>query len=614
MNSLVSRPAVARTLLPLLALTALVVAGCDTYYIPPPPVSITLSSFTTSLVITTENSAGQLVPSTLQLQGAVANSPDPAIIYSVGQLGNYVVGGNGLLGYINSSGVYTAPTVVPNPNVVTILAQAHVDPTQRAFTTLTLENPTATTTSVSPNVVTQGETVTFDIVGTNYAQGATVSLSGAAQVNPPQVVSDTEVKLTAQIQNAGLLSLGVVNPEPFGATNYIAIRSQPASPASASAVAVEIGRAGNDTNGNPVTATKAYIPQPESVAIVNLDANKQIGAISMPTGFTPSMVAADPAHQQVVVAGTASNLVQVVAADLEQIAETYPVPVATTTTVDGGTCTICGMLVDSPREEAILSTAAGYIVLNLTDGSTSAPIVAPPSNAFSYDPSTQRVYVPFHDSNSSGVDEIDLTTGTVLPVIPTGGVLFGTASDSAAFDPGTDLVTIGDAVSGNYTSLNLNNALRTASAVSPPATPFSISAGCLGAWNTMDLDFTGHLGWFANLGGCVAVASLAPGAGTGAPGRPTSIRWAQLPIGPDGIVWKNTPLGSPHTLAVYTGADGYAYGLAVRDDDALLVKMNLTELQQAAPVPGGTDVNQVDPTQGTANGVTVPAFTYIALH
>lgn len=614
MKSPVSRVLVVRTLLPLLALSALVAAGCNTYYIPPPPVSITLTSFQASLVITTEDSSGNLVPSTLQLQGAVANSPDPAIIYSVGQLGNYVVGGNAQLGSIDSTGVYTAPTAVPNPNVVTILAQAHVDLTQRAFTTLTLQNPTATTSSVSPNIVTQGQTVTFDIVGQNFAQGATVSLSGAAQPSPPQFISNSEMKLTAQIQAPGLLSLGVINPEPFGATNYAAIRSQPASPASASAVAVEIGRAGNDSSGNPVTATKAYIPEAESVAIVNLDASKQIGSIPMPTGFTPTMAAADPAHHQVLVAGTGSNLVQVIAGDLEQVAETFPVPVTTTTTVDGATCTICGMMVDSPREQAILSTASGYIVLNLADGSSSTPIVAPASNAFTYDPSTQRVYVPYYNGTTSGVDEIDLTTGVVSPVLPSGGVLLGTETDSAAFDPGTDLVTVGDASSGNYTSLNLNNATRTGGAVNTPATPFTISAGCPGTWNAMDLDFTSHLGWFANLGGCLAVAALTPAATTGAPGRPSSVHWAQMPAGPDGIVWANTPLGSPHTLAVYTGADGNAYGLAVRNDNGMLVKMNLTALQSAAGVAGGADVNEVDPTNATVNGASASAFSYIQLH
>lgn len=597
----------------LVGVLALLGSGCDTYYIPPPPVSITLTSPDTSLVITTEDSAGALVASTMQLQGTVSNSNDTGIIYSVGQFGVYSVGGNNVVGFVDPNGVYTAPTVVPNPNEVTVLAVAHVDSTQRATTTITLQNPTALTTTVTPSVVTQGQNVTFDLIGQNYATGAVVDLSGA-QLGPVQLISNTEIKVAANIQSPGLLSLGVSNPFPFGSTDSLAIRSQPTTPASSSAVAVIVGAAGNDSSGNPITATKAYLPEPGSLAVVNVDANRQIASVAMPAGFTANLVAADPAQNQVIAASFASNLVQVVDGNHEQVVQTFTAPVSGTTTVDGTTCAICGLLVDSSRHEAILDTASGYFTLNLDDGTTSTPLAAPAAANFTYDPNTQRIYAPYATSGGSGMNVVDLVAGTVTPVAPGNGVLFGAAADAATLDPATHLVTVGDSGSGVFLSLNFNTGGPQAGSQPAPATPFSISGGCAGTWNAMDLDFTSHLGWFANLGGCVAVAAMPPGAGSGPSGPPGSIQWAQIPPAPDGITWTNTPLGSPHSVAVYTGPDGRAYGLAVRGDSAYLLKMDLALLQTATPIVGGGDANQVDPTMVTVNGQTVSALTYIVLH
>ncbi len=597
----------------LLGALAMLAAGCNTYYIPPPPVSIFINSYSSSLVISTLDSSGQLVPSTLQLQAAVSNSPDTGIIYSVGQLGNYIVGGNNLWGYVDNNGVYTAPTVIPTPNLVTIQATAHADPTQKATTTIALLNPTASAVSVAPSVVTAGQSVTLDIVGQYFAPGATVNLSGA-QIGAVQYLSSYELKVPAQIQSPGLLSLSVVNPDPFGSTNSIVLRSLPSSPASSGAVAVVIGPAGNDSSGNPIIATKAYIPEPGSLAVVNLDANKQIASVPLPTGYTASLAAADPAENEVIVASAASNLLQVVDADHEQVARSLPAPVVGTTTVDGAPCGICAMVVDSARHRAILDTASGYFALNLDDGTSTAPLAAPAAATFAYDPATQRIYAPFNNSNGSGMNVLDLLAGTVTTVTPGNGEIFGTGTDSATLDPATALVTVGDNTSGNFLALNFNNATNSPGALQAPATPFAISAGCAGAWDAMDLDFTNHVGWFGNLGGCVGVATLPPGAGSGPPGRPSLIEWAQVPAAPDGLPWANTPLGSPHTIAVYTGPDGRAYGLAVRADSSFLLKMDLALMQAASPVVGGADANQVDPTQVTVNTQTVSAVTFIPLH
>lgn len=595
-----------------LAMASLASSGCDTYYIPPPPVSIFINNFTPGLVITATDSAGNLVPATLQLQAAVSNSPNTNIIYSVGVDGNYVQGGNNVFGFISSTGLYTAPPAVPTPNTVTVLAVAAADTSQRATTTITLFNQPANPTSLAPGVVTAGKSYTFDIVGNFFAQGATVNLSGA-QVNGVQQLGSQEMKVTAQITAPGLLSLNIVNPDSNGDTNAVYIRSEPASPAASGSVAVLVAHAGTDTSGNPVTATKAYVPESDHLAVVNLEANKQIGSVVMPNGYIATMAAAHPSKNQVVVASYASNLVQIVDANSDQVLESLPVPVSTQTTVNGATCTVCGLIVDSARDRAVLDTAAGYLTLNLDDGSTTAPLAAPAAANFSYDPNTQRIYAPFNGTGGAGVTMLDLIAGTVSAVHATGSAALGASPDTAAFDPATALLHVGDANANNYVSLNFNTASASGGAIPTPAASYTITTGCVGAWNGVNLEFTSHVGWFANLGSCVGVANLPASPGTGSPTPPSQIRWAQVPVGPDGLPWANTPTGHPHSLAVYLGADGKSYGLAVRQDSSELLKMDLALLQTANAVTGGVDVNQVDPTNVTVNGVAVSAMTYIPL-
>ncbi|MGH9481895.1 MAG: hypothetical protein ACRD1L_07350 [Terriglobales bacterium] len=594
---------------------ALLAGACNTYYIPPAPVSIFINSFNSSLVITTFNSSGQEVPSTVTLQAAVSNSSDSAIIYSVGQDGNYQVGGNNQLGFVDSTGVYTAPLVLPTPNQVTIQATAHADTTKSATTTLTLLNPAAVTTTVTPTVVTVGQDLTFDLVGSLYASGATVALSGA-QLGPPQLIGQGEMKVAAHILQPGVLSLSVLNPTPVGPTNATAIRSLPSSPAASSSIAILVGPVTSGTSGTPVVATKAYIPQPanNSLSVVNLDSNTQFATVVMPNGYVPSIAAAHPMKHQVIVASAASNLLQVVDANFENVAQTLTAPVIGTVTVDGQSCVICGLIVDSARDRAILDTASGYFALNLDSGAATPPLAAPAAANFTYDASTQRIYAPFSNSSGSGISVIDLVAGTVTTVLPGNGALFGTGTDSAALDPGTNLVTAGDQATGTYLILNFNSAQSAAGAVQVPASSFSVTNGCAGSWNAMDLDPTSHIGWLANLGECVAVAALPQGTISGPPGPPTSLQWARVPLPPDGVAWNNSPLGAPHSATVFTGANGRAYGLVARSDSAVLLKMDLALMQIAPAIAGGADANQVDPTQVVVNSQTVSALTFIPLH
>ncbi|MGH9466294.1 MAG: hypothetical protein ACRD1Y_02960 [Terriglobales bacterium] len=597
----------------LVSFAGLLAGGCDTYYIPPPPVTVTLTSPTfgnANLVISALNSAGQVQASTLPLTGTVSNSTNATVVYSVGQNGTYVQGGNAQWGYIAADGVYTAPLVVPTPNEVVVQAAAQADSTITATVTITLLNPAAQVTNVTPNLVTVGVPANFDITGTEFYPGSTVNVSGAT-VSSTQMVSATEIKVSALIQQPGVVGVSVNNPYPISAPNSFLVRSMPTSPATSSAIAVTAAATGS--GGSTALATEAYVPRGASLAVVNLDTNQQVGIVNMPTGYTASMAAADPAENEVIVAGTDSNLLQVVSTTTNSVTNSLTVPVSTSASVDGLSCKVCALMVDSARHTAIVNTAAGLFTLDLDTGSASSALAADLSLNLAYDPGTQRVFIPYSGSSGSGIQIVDLEHSTFRTAEPT-GAQFSTNTASATWDAGSGVLTAGDSGSSVYLNLNFNDAQIANSVSQVAAGQFTVTAGCAQPWVGMDIDMVGHLGWLANGGGCVAVAALPPAAVNGTPAPPTSVEWARAPASPDGIPWQSTAADEVPTLSAYTGSDGRAYGIALRQDGAMLLKVDLALLQQAPAVSGGTDANQVDATQAQQNGTTVSALTYIALH
>jgi len=71
---------------------------------------------------------------TQQFTASVTGTSDTAVVWTV----NGVVGGYGPSGTISTTGLYTAPSVIPSPAAVTVTATSHADPTQSASATFTL--------------------------------------------------------------------------------------------------------------------------------------------------------------------------------------------------------------------------------------------------------------------------------------------------------------------------------------------------------------------------------------------------------------------------------------------------------------------------------------------
>ena len=138
-------------------------------------------SQTYQIVITlTPTTAYVPVGDALQFSASVAGTPNAAITWSV----NNAVGGNSTVGFISTSGFYTAPLSVPSPNQVTVMATSQEDGTKFASATVTIvtQSSRANTVQIASgqtisniNVEVPPLTPTLSIYGAGTCSGSTCS-------------------------------------------------------------------------------------------------------------------------------------------------------------------------------------------------------------------------------------------------------------------------------------------------------------------------------------------------------------------------------------------------------------------------------------------------------
>jgi hypothetical protein len=88
----------------------------------------------TVTVAISPTSASVRVRQTRQFTATVQGSANTSVTWKV----NGIAGGNGTIGTISSSGLYKAPTTVPNPATVTVSATSNADTTKTATATVTV--------------------------------------------------------------------------------------------------------------------------------------------------------------------------------------------------------------------------------------------------------------------------------------------------------------------------------------------------------------------------------------------------------------------------------------------------------------------------------------------
>jgi uncharacterized protein (DUF1800 family) len=129
---------------------------------------------------------------------------------------NGVPGGNAAFGTISSTGLYTAPAVVPSPDSVVITATSDELPmAPPGSATVTIWNPVPVLNAVTPTGFSEG-TTTVIVSGSEFVYGAQIQWNGA--MVPTTYVSGTELAATISAPVPGSFPLTVTNPDPGSAS------------------------------------------------------------------------------------------------------------------------------------------------------------------------------------------------------------------------------------------------------------------------------------------------------------------------------------------------------------------------------------------------------------
>ncbi len=136
---------------------------------------------------------------------------------------NGVLNGNAQLGTItpNSDGsiTYTAPAVVPTPNVLTLTASSVMSPAATDSREIVVLNPVPTLTAITPQTTNPGS-VPVTLTGSNFLSSALFYVNGAP--TPVTWVSPTQLTANLNLNTAGNYLLQVANPDPgYSATGQL---------------------------------------------------------------------------------------------------------------------------------------------------------------------------------------------------------------------------------------------------------------------------------------------------------------------------------------------------------------------------------------------------------
>jgi hypothetical protein len=202
----------------------------------------------------------------------VAGTTNDNVSWSV----NGVAGGNATTGTISSEGLYTAPSVVPSPDSITIQASSVANPNAGATSAVTVWNPIPTISAVSPNSFATG-TFTLTVTGSSFVKGAQVLFGGSPLST--SYVSSTKLVATGSEATAGAYPVTVENPDPGSSVSGaidVTVTSSTTPPPTSACSGISLGQGGS-LNGfvpfpadNPWNQNISAAPvDPNSAAIIN---------------------------------------------------------------------------------------------------------------------------------------------------------------------------------------------------------------------------------------------------------------------------------------------------------------------------------------------------------
>ena len=163
------------------------------------------------------------VNNTITITPSVTGSQDTALNWTV----NGVAGGNAQIGTISATGVYTAPAVVPNPNLVVVQATSVDNPNSVTIVNVQVLNPVPILLNAAPSTVNIGSTSVV-LSGGSFINGATVLENGSPI--PTQFNSSTQLTATVDPTVAGPFDLQVLNPDPGASVSADVVEQVPGTP------------------------------------------------------------------------------------------------------------------------------------------------------------------------------------------------------------------------------------------------------------------------------------------------------------------------------------------------------------------------------------------------
>jgi hypothetical protein len=236
-------------------------AGSSPSTPPPAPASVQ--------VTVSPNAANVRTGNTQQFTATVTGAANTSVAWSV----NGVAGGSAATGTIGSSGKYTAPASVPNPNPVTVRATSAADASVSATSAVTVQNPIPVLTGVNPTSLSVGS-IALSVFGNNFVVGSQVLL-GASTLSTT-FVSSTQLTAAGSAPAAGTFAVTVNNPDP-GASTSSGINVQVSAVTQTSACSsMSIGQGASLNGFRPFPANNAWNQDvsnaaidPNSAAILN---------------------------------------------------------------------------------------------------------------------------------------------------------------------------------------------------------------------------------------------------------------------------------------------------------------------------------------------------------
>jgi serine protease len=183
-------------------------------------------------VSVTPASAIVLAGATQAFSAMVSNSSNTAVSWAV----NGVAGGNATLGTISSSGVYSAPTVIPTPATVNVTATAAADPTRSGSAAVTVAHV---------NVVVTPSAVVVPVGASQSFLAAVMNTSNTAVTWQVNGITGGNASL-GLISSSGVYTAPSAVPAPSSLTVSAVPAADPTRPGTAT---VTISASGSSSSG-----------------------------------------------------------------------------------------------------------------------------------------------------------------------------------------------------------------------------------------------------------------------------------------------------------------------------------------------------------------------------